>query len=72
MHRNSYFRRWEYDVKSEVLIGSPTRRIVEEAQNWKADLIVAGSHGYGLWERMMLGSNLRSIRAACAVFRSDR
>lgn len=56
-------------VESEVLIGSPARRIVEEAQNWKADLIVAGSHGYGFWERMMLGSVSQSIaqHAPCSV-----
>jgi len=56
-------------LSSEILIGSPARRIVEEAQNWEADLIVIGSHGYGFWERMMLGSVSQSVvhHAPCSV-----
>ncbi len=57
------------DLSFEVLIGSPGRRVVEEAESWGADLIVAGSHGYGFWERMMLGSVSQSIaqHAPCSV-----
>jgi len=57
------------ELSSDVLIGSPARRILEEAQSWKADLIVAGSHGYGFWERMMLGSVSQSIaqHSPCSV-----
>ena len=29
---------------------------MEEARTWNADLIVLGSHGYGRFRRMMLGS----------------
>lgn len=56
-------------LASEVVIGSPARRIVEEAQKWEADLIVVGSHGYGFWERMMLGSVSQSVaqHAPCSV-----
>jgi len=59
----------EGQITREVLIGSPARRIVEEAQTWKADLIVIGSHGYGFWERMMLGSVSQSVvhHASCSV-----
>lgn len=59
----------ESAVDCEVLVGSPAQRIVGEAQNWKADLIVAGSHGYGFWERMLLGSVSQSIaqHAPCSV-----
>ena len=59
----------EAALTSEVMIGSPVRRIVEEAQKWEADLIVVGSHGYGFWERMMLGSVSQSIahHAPCSV-----
>ncbi len=43
-------------VLYEVLSGPPARRIVEAADEWKADLIVVGSHGRGYWSRAMLGS----------------
>jgi nucleotide-binding universal stress UspA family protein len=59
----------EAALSTEILIGSPARRIVEEAQKWEADLIVIGSHGYGFWERMMLGSVSQSVmqHAPCSV-----
>ena len=57
------------NVKTEILFGSPERVIVEEAENWGADLIVVGSHGYGFWERMFLGSVSNAIvhHAPCSV-----
>jgi nucleotide-binding universal stress UspA family protein len=56
-------------VSTEVLNGSPKRRIVEEADAWGADLIVVGSHGYHTWERMLLGSVSQSVaaHATCSV-----
>ncbi len=59
----------ESALSTDILIGSPARRIVEEAQKWEADLIVIGSHGYGFWERMMLGSVSQSVvqHAPCSV-----
>ncbi len=57
------------DVTAEVLDGSPPRVIVETAEDWKADLIVIGSHGYGFWSRVMLGSVSNSVvhHAPCSV-----
>jgi nucleotide-binding universal stress UspA family protein len=57
------------DVTTEVLDGSPPRVIVETAENWEADLIVIGSHGYGFWSRVMLGSVSNSVmhHAPCSV-----
>ncbi len=56
-------------VSSELLFGSPDRRIVESAEDWGADLIIVGSHGYGRWERMLLGSVSDSVirHAPCSV-----
>ena len=56
-------------VATEALSGSPKRTIVEEAENWGADLIVVGSHGYHTWERMLLGSVSQSVaaHALCSV-----
>ncbi len=57
------------DLTTEVVIGSPQRVIVETAQEWGADLIVVGSHGYGFWSRLMLGSVSNSVvhHAPCSV-----
>ncbi|HLM60632.1 MAG TPA: universal stress protein, partial [Pyrinomonadaceae bacterium] len=57
------------NLSTGVLCGSPERKIVEEAENWNADLIVVGSHGYGFWERMFLGSVSSAIlhHAPCSV-----
>jgi nucleotide-binding universal stress UspA family protein len=56
-------------VIGEVLFGSPESRIVETAENMKADLIVLGSHGYNRWERLLLGSVSNSVlhHAPCSV-----
>jgi nucleotide-binding universal stress UspA family protein len=56
-------------VSTQVLAGSPKRTIVEEAEEWDADLIVVGSHGYHSWERMLLGSVSQSVsaHAKCSV-----
>ena len=52
-----------------VLSGSPEQAIVAEAEKWGADLIVVGSHGYGFWERMLIGSVSNAIvrHAPCSV-----
>ena len=57
------------NLSTGVLCGSPEKAIVEEAEKWAADLIVLGSHGYGFWERMMLGSVSNAVlhHAPCSV-----
>lgn len=57
-------------VSTEVLMGAPHRRIVEEADEWGADLIILGSHGYKMWERVLLGSVSQSVaqHAKCSVW----
>ncbi len=54
---------------TDVLFGSPDSRIVETAEEWHADLIVVGSHGYSRWERLLLGSVSDSVvhHAPCSV-----
>jgi nucleotide-binding universal stress UspA family protein len=56
-------------VSTKVLAGPAARAIVEEAEAWKADLIVVGSHGRGFWTRAWIGSvSDRIVRhAPCAV-----
>lgn len=56
-------------VSNEMLVGSPESRIVETAEEWGADLIIVGSHGYNRWERLLLGSVSDSVihHAPCSV-----
>lgn len=56
-------------VTTEILEGSPKQTLLEEAEAWGADLIVVGSHGYGFWDRLLLGSvsNAVASRAKCSV-----
>jgi|ERR1700686_3008791 len=51
-------------VTGAVLAGPPREAILDEADRWKADLIVLGSHGYGAWQRFLLGS---VSHAKCSV-----
>ena len=56
-------------ISTDILFGSPDSRIVETAEEWQADLIVVGSHGYSRWERLLLGSVSDSVvhHAPCSV-----
>ena len=65
----NHFSGLKENLTTTVLIGSPEREIVEEAEKWGADLIVVGSHGYGFWERMFLGSVSNAVvhHAPCSV-----
>lgn len=57
------------NLTAEVIDGSPQQVIVGEAENWGADLIVIGSHGYGFWSRVLLGSVSNAVvhHAPCLV-----
>jgi len=56
-------------LESEFLAGPPRTVILDEAESWGADLIIVGSHGYGRWERFLLGSVSQSVvsHAKCSV-----
>ena len=43
-------------IEQSVVEGEPAERILELAKATKADVIVLGSHGYGFWKRLTLGS----------------
>ena len=57
------------NLTTRVLCGSPAQAVVDEAEDWGADLIVVGSHGRGFWERTFIGSVSGSIlnHAHCSV-----
>jgi nucleotide-binding universal stress UspA family protein len=56
-------------LTTTVSSGAPAQVIVHEAENWGADLIVVGSHGYGFWQRALLGSVSDAVvhHAPCSV-----
>lgn len=56
-------------ITSEILRGNPKQVIVEEAEKWKADLIVVGSHGYKGFTRFWLGSVSQAVasHSHCSV-----
>jgi nucleotide-binding universal stress UspA family protein len=59
----------ELKVVAEIVDGYPKHVIVDEAQQWGADLIVVGSHGYRGLTRLLLGSVSQAVasHAHCSV-----
>lgn len=56
-------------ISTEIIEGSPRQVIVDEAEDWRADLIVMGSRGLGAWNRLLLGSVSSGVihHANCSV-----
>ena len=50
----SYFPGWE--VRTEVLEGSPSRELLQQVERWQPDLVVVGSQGRSTLGRFFLGS----------------
>jgi nucleotide-binding universal stress UspA family protein len=57
-------------AEKKVLAGDPKSVIIDEAQEWGADLIVVGSHGHTGIKRWLLGSVAQSVvsHAPCSVY----
>jgi nucleotide-binding universal stress UspA family protein len=58
-----------FDAQSEVGSGSPAPTIVAFVDEWKADLVIMGSHGRTGVTRLLLGSVARNVlhHASCSV-----
>ena len=56
-------------VSTEILLENPRRGIPKAASEWKADLIVMGSHGRGAFVRLLMGSTAQAVlrHAGCSV-----
>lgn len=61
------FPKWE--VRGEAFADSPVWGLIRKAQEWKADLILMGAHGFHAAGRLMLGSvsQLVLMHAPCSV-----
>jgi nucleotide-binding universal stress UspA family protein len=57
------------EITTKITSGSAREVILDEAESWDADLIMLGSHGYGAWQRFMLGSVSHTVatHAHCSV-----
>ncbi|MDR3727582.1 MAG: universal stress protein [Terracidiphilus sp.] len=58
-----------FKVDTAVEVGDVRERIIDIAEQWRADLIVVGSHGRGGIESFLLGSVAESVarHAKCSV-----
>jgi len=58
-----------WGVISQSMVGDPADELIWSAKEWKADLIVVGSHGWGRIGRFLLGSVSSKIaeKATCSV-----
>ena len=56
-------------LSSEILLENPRHGIPNAASEWKADLIVMGSHGTGAFVRLLMGSTAQAVlrHAGCSV-----
>jgi nucleotide-binding universal stress UspA family protein len=55
----SAFPHWE--VRAEIVAGTPAWAIIEMAEHWPADLVVVGSHGRSALGRLLLGSVSKKV-----------
>jgi nucleotide-binding universal stress UspA family protein len=57
------------EIIKKIELGRPAQTIIEEAENWGADMIVVGSHGRGYWGRLAVGSVSDAVlhHAPCSV-----
>ena len=56
-------------LTTSVFGGEPTRTLLDVAAHTHTDVIALGSHGYGLWQRILLGTVSSTVLrlAPCAV-----
>tara|TARA_R110002050_G_scaffold149463_1_gene275985 strand:- start:2327 stop:4204 length:1878 start_codon:yes stop_codon:yes gene_type:complete len=51
-----------YQVTAQLGYGNPKNSIPEISNNFKADLLVLGSHGHGMWADMLFGTTIDAVR----------
>ena len=62
-HFLGHAKRRAGDVPSEAIVreGVAPAEIIEAAKQWKADLIIVGSHNRGRFSRLILGSTAEAV-----------
>jgi nucleotide-binding universal stress UspA family protein len=58
-----------WPVNTNVLVSNPRHGLPKIASEWKADLIMLGSHGRGAFSRLLMGSTAQAVmrHATCSV-----
>lgn len=58
-----------FEILTDTHVGQAQSLIIDEAEQWGADLIVLGSHGYRGFKRFLLGSVSQAVaaHAKCSV-----
>ena len=59
----------EWQVTAQACVGSPTRELIRQADEWRPDLMLVGSHGRSMVGRLVLGSVSQGVltHARCSV-----
>lgn len=62
-------REAKFNVSTELVEGDPKSQIIDVADQWQADMIVVGSHGWKGLQRFLMGSVSQAIvrHAHCSV-----
>jgi nucleotide-binding universal stress UspA family protein len=56
-------------LETEIVMENPRHGILKVAKEWKADLLLLGSHGRGAFGRLLMGSTAQAVlrHATCSV-----
>ena len=59
----------KFNVSTELVEGDPKSQIIDIANQWHADMIVLGSHGWSGFQRFLMGSVSQDVvrHAHCSV-----
>jgi len=59
----------DWQITAQACVGSPTRELIQQADEWKPNLILVGSHGRSQVGRLLLGSVSQGVltHARCSV-----
>lgn len=63
----AHFPHW--GIHTEPMVGAPAQAVLQKAADWRADLIVVGSHGRSALARFVLGSVSKQVahESRCSV-----
>jgi len=62
-----FLKRHKMQFRASWVVGSPTKELLSAAGREKAQLIVMGTHGYGLIGRALMGSVAQRVVADSEV-----